>query len=224
MRILLADDDTQILRALRITLAAYGYEVVTAESGSAAIRKTVDTHPDLLVLDLGMPGLSGMDVIEAVRGWSAVPILVVSGRMDPADKVRALDLGADDYVTKPFSTEELLARIRALSRRTPAAAGPSEISFGSVRVDLAARRIIRLPDGSDIRLTPTEWRLLAALLAHPGMLVTRDTLLHDVWGPGTTDTGYLRLYIGQLRRKLEADPGCPEHLLTEHGMGYRFVP
>ncbi|MCC3271619.1 response regulator transcription factor [Arthrobacter zhangbolii] len=224
MRILLADDDTQILRALRITLSAYGYEVVTAESGSAAIRKTVDTHPDLLVLDLGMPGLSGMDVIEAVRGWSAVPILVVSGRMDPADKVRALDLGADDYVTKPFSTEELLARIRALSRRTPAAAGPSEISFGSVRVDLAARRIIRLPDGSDIRLTPTEWRLLAALLAHPGMLVTRDTLLHDVWGPGTTDTGYLRLYIGQLRRKLEVDPGCPEHLLTEHGMGYRFVP
>ena len=224
MKILIADDDVQILRALRITLAAYGYEVVTAESGSAAIRKTVDAHPDLLVLDLGMPGLGGMDVIEAVRGWSTVPILVVSGRIDPADKVRALDLGADDYVTKPFSTEELLARIRALSRRTPAAAGPSELSFGAVRVDLAARRIARLDDGSDIRLTPTEWRLLSELLAHPGMLVSRETLLNNVWGPGSTDSGYLRLYIGQLRRKLEEDPACPKHLLTEHGMGYRFVP
>ncbi|KAD3632964.1 response regulator [Arthrobacter yangruifuii] len=224
MKILIADDDVQILRALRITLSAYGYEVVTAESGSAAIRKAVDTHPDLLVLDLGMPGLSGMDVIEAVRGWSAVPILVVSGRIDPADKVRALDLGADDYVTKPFSTEELLARIRALSRRRPTAAGPSEITFGAVRVDLAARRIARLDDGSAIRLTPTEWRFLAELLAHPGMLITRQTLLTKVWGPGTTDSGYLRLYIGQLRRKLETDPAAPEHLLTEHGMGYRFEP
>ncbi|MCC9174778.1 response regulator [Arthrobacter sp. zg-Y179] len=224
MKILIADDDVQILRALRITLSAYGYEVVTAESGSAAIRKAVDTHPDLLVLDLGMPGLSGMDVIEAVRGWSAVPILVVSGRLDPADKVRALDLGADDYVTKPFSTEELLARIRALSRRSPAAAGPSEITFGTVRVDLAARRIARLDDGSDIRLTPTEWRFLSELLAHPGMLVTQQALLTNVWGPGTTDSGYLRLYIGQLRRKLERDPAAPQHLLTEHGMGYRFVP
>lgn len=224
MRILIADDDVQILRALRITLGAYGYDVVTAESGSAAIRKAVDTHPDLLVLDLGMPGLGGMDVIEAVRGWSSVPILVVSGRTDPADKVRALDLGADDYVTKPFSTEELLARIRALSRRSPAAAGPSEISFGTVRVDLAARRIARTDDGSDIRLTPTEWRFLSELLAHPGMLVTQQTLLNNVWGPGTTDAGYLRLYIGQLRRKLETDPASPAHLLTEHGMGYRFVP
>ncbi|MCQ2000914.1 response regulator [Arthrobacter zhaoxinii] len=224
MKILVADDDVQILRALRITLSAYGYEVVTAESGGAAIRKAVDTHPDLLVLDLGMPGLSGMDVIEAVRGWSAVPILVVSGRIDPADKVRALDLGADDYVTKPFSTEELLARIRALSRRSPSAAGPSEITFGAVRVDLAARRIARLDDGSDIRLTPTEWRFLAELLAHPGMLITQQTLLTNVWGPGTTDSGYLRLYIGQLRRKLESDPAAPAHLLTEHGMGYRFVP
>ncbi|UWX98565.1 response regulator [Arthrobacter zhaoxinii] len=224
MKILVADDDVQILRALRITLSAYGYEVVTAESGSAAIRKAVDTHPDLLVLDLGMPGLSGMDVIEAVRGWSAVPILVVSGRIDPADKVRALDLGADDYVTKPFSTEELLARIRALSRRSPSTAGPSEITFGAVRVDLAARRIARLDDGSDIRLTPTEWRFLAELLAHPGMLITQQTLLTNVWGPGTTDSGYLRLYIGQLRRKLESDPAAPAHLLTEHGMGYRFVP
>ncbi|MDM7989164.1 response regulator [Arthrobacter sp. zg-Y877] len=224
MKILIADDDVQILRALRITLSAYGYEVVTAESGSAAIRKAVDTHPDLLVLDLGMPGLSGMDVIEAVRGWSAVPILVVSGRIDPADKVRALDLGADDYVTKPFSTEELLARIRALSRRSPAAAGPSEITFGPVRVDLAGHRIARVDDGSDIRLTPTEWRFLSELLAHPGMLVTQQTLLTKVWGPGTTDSGYLRLYIGQLRRKLEKDPAAPVHLLTEHGMGYRFVP
>ena len=224
MRILIADDDVQILRALRITLRAYGYEVVTAESGTAAIRKAVDTHPDLMVLDLGMPGLGGMDVIEAVRGWSSLPILVVSGRADAADKVRALDLGADDYVTKPFSTEELLARIRALSRRVPAAPGPSETAFGAVRVDLAARTVVRVDDGSEIRLTPTEWRFLSELLAHPGMLVSQQTLLNKVWGPGTTDSGYLRLYIGQLRRKLESDPAAPAHLLTEHGMGYRFVP
>lgn len=224
MKILVADDDVQILRALRITLSAYGYEVVTAADGAAAVRKAVETHPDLIVLDLGMPRLSGMEVIEAVRGWSHAPILVISGRTDSSDKVRALDLGADDYVTKPFSTEELMARIRALTRRAQAAPEQSEVVFGDVRVDLAAKAVARVSDGSAIRLTPTEWRLLEALLQHPGRLITQPALLTDVWGPGTTDTGYLRLYMAQLRRKLEADPAAPVHLLTEHGMGYRFIP
>ncbi|MET4059339.1 two-component system KDP operon response regulator KdpE [Arthrobacter sp. UYP6] len=224
MKILVADDDVQILRALRITLSAYGYEVVTAADGAAAVRKAVEAHPDLIVLDLGMPRLSGMEVIEAVRGWSRAPILVISGRTDSADKVRALDLGADDYVTKPFSTEELMARIRALTRRTPAAPEQSEVMFGDVRVDLAAKAVARISDGSAIRLTPTEWRLLEALLQHPGRLISQPALLADVWGPGITDTGYLRLYMGQLRRKLEANPAAPVHLMTEHGLGCRFVP
>ncbi|MCC3283199.1 response regulator [Arthrobacter caoxuetaonis] len=224
MRILLADDDVQILRALKITLAAYGYEVVAAQDGATAVRRAVDSHPDLLVLDLGMPGLSGMEVIEAVRGWSSMPILVISGRSDSAEKVRALDLGADDYVTKPFSAEELLARIRALKRRTGAAQESPAVSFGNVRVDLAARRVTRIDDGAAVRLTPTEWHLLSVLLRQPGRLVTQAQLLADVWGPGTTDSGYLRLYMAQLRRKLEPVPAAPAHLLTEHGMGYRFQP
>ncbi|MFW0770921.1 response regulator [Arthrobacter koreensis] len=224
MRILLADDDVQILRALKITLSAYGYEVVSASDGAAAVRRAVDCHPDLVVLDLGMPGLSGMEVIEAVRGWSTMPILVISGRSDSAEKVRALDLGADDYVTKPFSAEELLARIRALKRRTGAAQDSPAVTFGDVTVDLAARRVSRLSDGTAIRLTPTEWHLLAALLRSPGHLLTQAQLLNDVWGPGTSDSGYLRLYMAQLRRKLEPDPSHPVHFLTEHGMGYRFQP
>nr|WP_231704505.1 MULTISPECIES: response regulator [Arthrobacter] len=221
---MLADDDVQILRALKITLAAYGYEVVAAQDGATAVRRAVDSHPDLLVLDLGMPGLSGMEVIEAVRGWSSMPILVISGRSDSAEKVRALDLGADDYVTKPFSAEELLARIRALNRRTGAAQESPAVSFGNVRVDLAARRVTRIDDGAAVRLTPTEWHLLSVLLRQPGRLVTQAQLLADVWGPGTTDSGYLRLYMAQLRRKLEPVPAAPAHLLTEHGMGYRFQP
>jgi len=224
VKILLADDDVQILRALKITLAAYGYEVVAAQDGAAAVRRAVDSHPDLMVLDLGMPGLSGMEVIEAVRGWSSMPILVISGRSDSAEKVRALDLGADDYVTKPFSAEELLARIRALKRRTGAAQDSPAVSFGNVRVDLAARQVARIDDGAVVRLTPTEWHLLAALLRQPGRLVTQVQLLTEVWGPGTTDSGYLRLYMAQLRRKLEPDPSHPVHFLTEHGMGYRFQP
>ncbi|MBO0895442.1 MULTISPECIES: response regulator transcription factor [Arthrobacter] len=224
MKILVADDDVQILRALRITLSAYGYEVVTAADGAAAVRKAVEEHPELIVLDLGMPRLSGMEVIEAVRGWSRAPILVISGRTDSADKVRALDLGADDYVTKPFATEELMARIRALTRRGPAAPEQSEVVFGGVRVDLAAKAVVRISDGSAIRLTPTEWRLLEALVQYPGRLISQSSLLSAVWGPGTTDTGYLRLYMGQLRRKLEADPAAPVHLITEHGLGCRFVP
>ena len=222
MKILIADDDPQILRALRITLSARGYEVVTASDGKEALRLAVDKHPDLIVLDLGMPGLTGIEVIEGVRGWSQVPILVVSGRSDSLDKVDALDAGADDYVTKPFAADELLARIRALSRRTPAATDEPVISFGDVVVDLAAHSVTRA--GSAVRLTPTEWRLLEVLIRSPDRLVTRETLLTEVWGPQyTTDTGYLRLYLAQLRKKLEPEPGKPRYLLTEAGMGYRFV-
>jgi len=223
VKILIADDDPQILRALRITLSARGYDVVTASDGRAALNAAIETHPDLIVLDLGMPGLTGIEVIEAVRGWSQLPILVVSGRSDSMDKVDALDAGADDYVTKPFAADELLARIRALSRRTPSATDEPVVSFGEVTVDLAAHVVTRA--GATVRLTPTEWRLLELLVRNPDRLVTRETILTEVWGPQyTTDTGYLRLYLSQLRKKLEPEPSTPRYLLTEAGMGYRFAP
>jgi two-component system KDP operon response regulator KdpE len=223
MRILIADDDPQILRALRITLTARGYDVTTASDGRAALDAAAKTHADLVVLDLGMPGLTGIEVIEALRGWTQVPILVVSGRSESWDKVEALDAGADDYVTKPFAVDELLARIRALTRRSPESADEPVVEFGDVAVDLSAR-VVRRGDAV-VRLTPTEWKLLEVLLRHPGRLVTREQLLREVWGPQyTTDTGYLRLYLSQLRKKLEADPSAPRYLLTEAGMGYRFAP
>ena len=223
MKILIADDDPQILRALRITLTARGYEVLTASDGRSALNEATAHHPDLVVLDLGMPGLTGIEVIEALRGWTTTPILVVSGRTDSLDKVDALDAGADDYVTKPFAADELLARIRALTRRTTPAADEAAVTFGDVTVDLAARSVTRA--GAPVRLTPTEWHLLEVLLRNPERLVTRETLLREVWGPQyTTDTGYLRLYLAQLRKKLEPEPSKPRYLLTEAGMGYRFVP
>jgi len=222
VKILIADDDPQMLRALRITLGARGYDVVTASDGKAALDAAISTHPDIVVIDLGMPGLTGIEVIEAIRGWSQVPVLVVSGRSESWDKVEALDAGADDYVTKPFSADELLARIRALARRTPTAADEPIVSFGDVTVDLAARVVTRA--GASVRLTPTEWRLLEVLLHNHDRLVTRETLLTEVWGPQyTSDTGYLRLYIAQLRKKLEPEPSTPRYLLTEAGMGYRFT-
>lgn len=228
MKILIADDDPQILRALRITLGAYDYDVVTAADGAAALRLAVDAHPDLLLLDLGMPKLDGIDVISGVRGWSSMPILVISGRSDSADKVAALDAGADDYVTKPFSTEELLARIRALSRRSPSvpgATGIAVVSFGDVVVDLAAKQVFRGVEAHPVRLTPTEWRVLELLLANPGRLISQQMLLAEVWGPHhMKETGYLRLYLGQLRKKLEPVPATPRYLVTEPGMGYRYVP
>jgi len=229
LKIVVADDDRQILGALRIILSARGYDVSLARDGKEALDKVVNDHPDVVVLDLGMPGLDGLAVIQAIRGWSTVPILVVSGRSDSADKVEALDLGADDYVTKPFQTDELLARIRALGRRK--APGEGEVSpvvrFGDVTVDLGARRVARGEPGAEasIRLTPTEWQLLELLVRNPGRLVTRETILTEIWGPNhTADTGYLRLYLSQLRKKLEPEPSAPRYLLTEAGMGYRFAP
>ncbi|AYG03381.1 response regulator [Gryllotalpicola protaetiae] len=228
MKIVVADDDRQILGALRIILSARGYDVVLARDGKEALDKVVNDHPDVVVLDLGMPGLDGLAVIQAIRGWSTVPILVVSGRADSTDKVEALDLGADDYVTKPFQTDELLARIRALGRRKAGVAeGEPVVRFGDVTVDLGARRVVRGAPGAEasVRLTPTEWQLLELLVRNPDRLVTRETILTEIWGPNhTADTGYLRLYLSQLRKKLEPEPSHPRYLLTEAGMGYRFAP
>lgn len=232
MKILIADDDPQILRALRITLGARGYEIVTADDGAAAVNAAIAHHPDLVMLDLGMPHIDGLGVIAAVRGWSQVPILVVSGRSGAADKVDALDAGADDYVTKPFSIDELLARIRALTRRVVAPDDDPVVVFGQITVNLAAKQVTRTSNQAElgeradaVRLTPTEWLILEELLRNPGRLVTREALLTRVWGPNHTgDSGYLRLYLAQLRKKLEVDPSRPRYLLTEAGMGYRFTP
>ncbi|HEX5729641.1 response regulator transcription factor [Microbacterium sp.] len=224
MKILLADDDPQIVRALRITLAAHGHEVIPAVDGAAAIAAAASERPDIVMLDLGMPRLDGLEVIAALRGWTTVPILVVSGRTGAADKVEALDAGADDYVTKPFQMDELLARLRALTRRSsPQQPGADPVvTFADVTVDLVSRTVTR--DGAAVRLTPTEWHVLEFLVRHPGLLVSRQTLLTEIWGSEhITDTGYLRLYIGQLRKKLEVDPARPRHILTEPGMGYRLV-
>lgn len=222
MKLLIADDDPQMVRALRITLAAHGYEVVVAPDGAAAIAAAAQTHPDIIMLDLGMPRLDGIEVIQALRGWTNVPIIVVSGRTGSADKVEALDAGADDFVTKPFQVDELLARLRALSRRSMPAGGESVVSFADVVVDLATKTVTRA--GSRVHLTPTEWRMLEHLARHPGALVTRQDLLKEIWGSEqVSDSGYLRLYMSQLRKKLEQEPSAPAHLLTESGMGYRLV-
>lgn len=225
MKILIADDDPQLVRALRITLGAEGYQIIAAPDGARAIQAAVDHQPDLVLLDLGMPGLDGIDVIHALRGWTQIPVLVVSGRTGAADKVEALDAGADDYVTKPFSIQELLARVRALTRRVPSAEPEPIVRIGDVSIDLTARSVTRTVRGEThhVRLTPTEWRVLELLVRNPGRLVTRQTLLTQIWGSDhVADTGYLRLYISQLRKKLEPDPHLPRYLLTEAGMGYRL--
>lgn len=225
MKILIADDDPQILRALRVTLSVRGYEIITAANGIEAINAAIEHHPDLYMLDLGMPELDGLQVIEGLRGWTQAPILVVSGRTGAADKVDALDAGADDYVTKPFSIDELLARIRALTRRVPAPESAPVVTIADISIDLSAKSITRnTTHGPElVRLTPTEWLVLGLLVRNAGRLVTRQQLLTDIWGSEhITDTGYLRLYIAQLRKKIEPDPGRPRFLLTESGMGYRF--
>ncbi|MEH1014023.1 response regulator [Micromonospora sp. CPCC 206060] len=225
-RILVVDDEPQILRALRINLRARRYDVDIADTGTAALRMAASHPPDLIVLDLGLPDLDGIEVIRGLRGWTGVPIIVLSGRAGSADKVTALDAGADDYVTKPFGIDELLARIRAVSRRLGATAdaGTATARVGRHTVDLAARMVTR-DDGTDVRLTPTQWGVLEKLLRHPGKLVSQRQLLHDVWGPEyQNETNYLRQYMAQLRRKLEDDPARPRHLITEPGMGYRFQP
>ena len=256
-RVLVVDDEPQILRALRINLRVRDYEVHVAATGAEALEVAGRYPPDLVILDLGLPDLDGVEVIQGLRGWTKAPIIVLSGRADSVDKVEALDAGADDYVTKPFGVEELLARMRAAVRRTGTAEDLPRIRLGELVVDLAAKRVIRQasvpaareraggdaagpdpagtdPAGTDlagtgpvedIRLTPTEWHLLEVLLRNPGKLLSRNQLLTEVWGPGYADaTGNLRLYMAQLRRKLEPDPARPRWLITEPGMGYRYQP
>jgi two-component system KDP operon response regulator KdpE len=269
-RVLVVDDEPQILRALRINLRARRYEVTTAANGTQALDEAAAHPPDLVILDLGLPDMDGVDVIGGLRGWTAVPIIVLSGRADSNDKVEVLDAGADDYVTKPFGMDELLARMRAAVRRTPAAEAPPRVRLGDLVIDLAAKRVTRQPaepavqtvpgaapataalpleaglgEGEsrlrseegmaaseadpqpegDIRLTPTEWHLLEVLLRNPGKLLSHRQLLNDVWGPGYDNAGgNLRLYMAQLRRKLERDPARPHWLITEPGMGYRYQP
>ncbi len=228
--VLVVDDDPQILKTLRITLHARGYEVTTATRGRQALSLAAATTPDIILLDLGLPDLDGSDVIHALRGWTATPIVVLSGRSTSEDKVAALDAGADDYVTKPFRVDELLARLRAVARRAPTP--PPVVTLGNYQIDLTTRRVTLDPTGTggaeatrDVRLTPTEWHILDALLRNPGKLITYRRLLPAVGGPSPKEQShYLREYIGRLRRKLEPDPTQPRHLITEPGMGYRFRP
>ena len=274
-RVLVVDDEPQIVRALRINLRVRQYDVTTAANGAQALAEAARHPPDVVILDLGLPDLDGVEVIAGLRGWTSAPIIVLSGRADSTDKVEALDAGADDYVTKPFAMDELLARIRAVSRRGAADGEVPQVRIGDLVIDLAAKRVTRQPpepaiqgepavqgapgaavtaglhgeaefsEGEsrirseersaaggadpqpegDIRLTPTEWHLLEVMLRNPGKLLSHRQLLHDVWGPGYDNAGgNLRLYMAQLRRKLEKDPARPRWLITEPGMGYRYQP
>ena len=223
LTVLVVEDEPGLLRALTINLRARSYEVHPAATAEVAVDRATEHPPDLVVLDLGLPDLDGIDLIRALRSWSTSPILVLSGRSDSTDKVEALDAGADDYVTKPFGMDEVLARLRALGRRAAVTEDQPVVTFGEVTVDLAARKLHRGAD--EVRLTPTEWKLLEVLVRSPGVLISRQRLLTEVWGPGYENAqGNLRLYMGQLRRKLEATPSHPRHFLNEPGMGYRFRP
>src|ERR1044071_845710 len=208
-KVLVVDDEPQIVRALRINLTARGYKVITAHDGTAALKAVAETKPDVVVLDLGLPDVDGTEVIAGLRGWTTVPIIVLSARVDSADKVQALDAGADAYVTKPFGMDELLARLRAAVRRsTVPEGGDAVVETASFTVDLAAKKVRR--DGAEVHLTPTEWGLLEVLARNRGRLVAQKQLLQEVWGPGyAKETHYLRVYLAQLRRKLEPEPAHP---------------
>ncbi|MDT4956966.1 MAG: two-component system, OmpR family, operon response regulator KdpE [Pseudonocardiales bacterium] len=223
-RVLIVEDERPLRRALAMNLTARGYDVSEADTGTAALSAAAGSEHDVILLDLGLPDLSGMDVIRAVRAYASTPIIVLSARTGSSDKVSALDLGADDYVTKPFSIDELLARLRAATRRVTPLDGPRVVQVGTASIDLDAKTATG-PDGERVHLTPTEWHLLEALLRQPGKLVTGRALLTELrGGPDHTDPSYLRIYVGQLRRKLEPEPSRPRHLITEPGMGYRFQP
>ncbi|MHB8293117.1 MAG: response regulator [Acidimicrobiales bacterium] len=220
-QLLLVDDETRFAAAMAISLRARGYRVEVAGTGEAALELAARHHPDAVVLDLGLPGLDGTDVVRALRGWSRVPVIVLSARHGEADKVAALDAGADDYVTKPFGMDELLARLRAALRRASPAEEQATISTEHFTVDLTVKRVTA--GGREVRLTPTEWHLVEVLVRNAGRLVPQRLLLQEVWGPQYgTETNYLRVFVAQIRRKLEPDPSKPRYFLTEPGMGYRF--
>jgi two-component system, OmpR family, KDP operon response regulator KdpE len=223
-RILVVDDDDQLRRALRINLSARKYDVLTAADGTQALTIAGHTPPDLAVVDLGLPDMDGVEVVRGLRGWTAVPIIVLSARDAQASKVEALDAGADDYVTKPFGMDELLARIRAALRRATPRPDTAIVRTSTFTLDLAAKRLTGA-DGNDVRLTPIEWHMLEVLARHPDKLVAQKQLLREVWGPAYEgETGYLRVHLANLRRKIEPDPSRPRYLITEPGIGYRFTP
>ncbi len=225
-RVLVVEDEPALLRALQINLRARGYAVTTATAGSEALAEAARRPPDAVLLDLGLPDTDGTEVIRQLRTWSRMPVIVLSGRTGSGDKIGALDAGADDYVTKPFSMEELMARLRAALRREPHLAAGPEFTVGSCLIDLAAHTAVRQADGKPdepVHLTRTEWRMLEVLLRSAGQLVPSARLLAELWGPGAQDsTHYLRFHMARLRRKLEDDPPRPRYLLTEPGMGYRY--
>jgi two-component system KDP operon response regulator KdpE len=222
-KVLVIDDEEPILRALRINLTARQYEVSTAADAASGLAAMARVRPDVLILDLGLPDMDGTEVIRGVRGWTSTPIIVLSAWGQESQKVAALDAGADDYVTKPFGMNELLARLRAAVRRASPAPDQPVLVTPDFTVDLAAKRVTR--GAADVRLTPTEWQLLEILVRNSGRLVTQRQLLREVWGPAyETESNYLRVYLAQLRRKLEPEPSRPRYLLTESGMGYRFRP
>ena len=222
-KVVVIDDEDAICRALRINLTARSYDVAVARDGASGLAMVARERPDAIILDLGLPDMDGTDVITGVRGWTNTPILVLSARENEAAKVKALDAGADDYVTKPFGMDELLARLRAAVRRGSSGPDVPSVVTDDFVVDLAAKRVT-LAGGGDVRLTPTEWQLLEILARNRGLLVSQRQLLQDVWGPSyETESNYLRVYVAQLRRKLEPDPTRPRYLLTEPGMGYRFA-
>ena len=222
-RVLVVDDEPQILRGLGTNLRARGYEVKTAPDGEQALEVAARERPDVVILDLGLPGIDGVDVIRGLRAWTQIPIIILSARDQERDKVEALDAGADDYVSKPFGMDELLARLRAAERRAAPAPGEALVTTDDFSVDLAAKRVSS-SDG-DVRLTPTEWHLVEVLVRNPGKLVSQRQLLQEVWGPRyLEETNYLRVYMAQIRRKLEPDPARPRYFITEPGMGYRFEP
>jgi two-component system KDP operon response regulator KdpE len=223
-KVLVVDDEPALRRTLSILLRARGYEVVVAADGRGALGAAAAEHPDVVVLDLGLPDLDGVDVVRQLRGWTPVPVLVLSGRLDARQKVAALDAGADDYVTKPFDVEELLARLRAVARRHAATEPVAPVRIGRFAVDVEDRTA-RADDGTTVHLTPTQWQLLEVLVRNPGRLVGQRRLLREVWGPTyEKQTHYLRQYVKQLRDRLEDDPSRPRHLVTDPGLGYRFVP
>jgi two-component system, OmpR family, KDP operon response regulator KdpE len=222
-RILVVDDDDQLRRALRINLAARRYDVLTAADAATALQIAGRTPPDLAIVDLGLPDLDGVEVVRGLRGWTRIPIIVLSARDAQAAKVEALDAGADDYVTKPFGMDELLARIRAALRRATPEPGAAVVTTADFTVDLAAKRLTTAT--GDVRLTPTEWHMLEVLARHPDKLVSQKQLLREVWGPVyENETNYLRVHLANLRRKIEPDPSRPRYLITEPGIGYRFTP
>lgn len=221
--VLIVEDEARIARAMQVTLQANGYQALTVGNGADALNAAAHQPVDIMVLDLGLPDMDGVEIIRRVRGWSSLPIIVLSARHASEDKVEALDAGADDYVTKPFGLDELLARLRVASRRVATEREEPTLATVDFVVDLAGKRIVK--DGSEVRLTPTEWNILELLVRNKGKLVTQQQILTQVWGQAyAKETQYLRVYIAQLRRKLERDPAEPRHLHTEAGMGYRFDP